>query len=830
MRDYLRNALLGNAFFLAIIVMVVFVVFSPLMFGYVFYDEEQFGFYYPQSFFQSEILEGKKLPYWNTMYYGGVPVSLEQFVSSYYPLHWILFGIFSFVAAHHLSIILATTAGCLFAYWFGRSFGFSNVSSFVLSMSYLLATGFLWLDVGTLVAHSFLVLPAVLVAVLKIDQQKRPVLFLLLGGAALGVGFLAGFPQIIFYMYSIALAFALYLDWRKDESLRTIARYRATLGLMGITILAALIGARQLLPSALLIDLTVRTSTYASQFGHSVSPSVFLNYLFPEYVRIPFIGGGASGFYVGALGFLSLLFGLAYARSRDTYFFLLLYGIIAGFAFHVPIFSWLNEHVSPFSHMGEQFRWILAAAFPLSFLAAHGYEKLISAEIKPERYRRFLLIGAIALCVLVAGSIAGTAGLHLLEKNPEFQKKFLDWYFAGKSKQLSQEHYLNVLRVTIEEAKTNLSLLQWRFSSVLLLLAAAFAALWLFLRQKISRETFSYLTVAIVVLNVFVAFMGQYRENLVSVELLREEPALVKELKRRESDLNAFRTSGFLVSDSLFTEVTSKTKLSETDLTALQKELMVNSSNMLYGIQKLDGFAPYRTLRANQLINTVVLPRGLEVFDDSSPALKTSGLRLLFNTDVSKVVSMEEKIKDLYKRLPLFSMMNVKYIYTLLPLSHPQLKEVASIPLAPHPIAVHVYENKSVLPRAYFARDVNFFSGRDIDLLEKVAKTADFAKETFIECAVCPPPLAGRNAAKIAEYQNGRIIISAGTERGGWLVFSEASFPGWDASIDGMAAPLYTANYLFQAVYVPAGKHTVEFVYTDITLSKWQKIKEIFRN
>jgi vacuolar-type H+-ATPase catalytic subunit A/Vma1 len=38
-------------------------------------------------------------------------------------------------------------------------------------------------------------------------------------------------------------------------------------------------------------------------------------------------------------------------------------------------------------------------------------------------------------------------------------------------------------------------------------------------------------------------------------------------------------------------------------------------------------------------------------------------------------------------------------------------------------------------------------------------------------------------------------------------------YPGWKASVDGDAQPIQRANYLFRAVRVPAGRHTVRFRY-----------------
>lgn len=45
----------------------------------------------------------------------------------------------------------------------------------------------------------------------------------------------------------------------------------------------------------------------------------------------------------------------------------------------------------------------------------------------------------------------------------------------------------------------------------------------------------------------------------------------------------------------------------------------------------------------------------------------------------------------------------------------------------------------------------------------------------------------------------------------GYVVFTQAFFPGWNATVDGVPAKIFRANAMFQAVAVPAGSHTVNF-------------------
>ena len=46
-----------------------------------------------------------------------------------------------------------------------------------------------------------------------------------------------------------------------------------------------------------------------------------------------------------------------------------------------------------------------------------------------------------------------------------------------------------------------------------------------------------------------------------------------------------------------------------------------------------------------------------------------------------------------------------------------------------------------------------------------------------------------------------------------WVFWSQEWYPGWVGFIDGENTMNKRADYLFQAIYCPAGKHTVEFIY-----------------
>lgn len=58
-------------------------------------------------------------------------------------------------------------------------------------------------------------------------------------------------------------------------------------------------------------------------------------------------------------------------------------------------------------------------------------------------------------------------------------------------------------------------------------------------------------------------------------------------------------------------------------------------------------------------------------------------------------------------------------------------------------------------------------------------------------------------------------VLRVASAAGGLLTFAEQAYPGWTALIDGGAAPIENWEIAFQAVRVPSGAHTVEFVYKE---------------
>lgn len=68
------------------------------------------------------------------------------------------------------------------------------------------------------------------------------------------------------------------------------------------------------------------------------------------------------------------------------------------------------------------------------------------------------------------------------------------------------------------------------------------------------------------------------------------------------------------------------------------------------------------------------------------------------------------------------------------------------------------------------------------------------------------------NSSRFASHL---IELQVESETGGWIVVAQTFYDNWRPYLDDWPQELWKANYGFQAVEIPAGKHAVKIVYED---------------
>lgn len=144
---------------------------------------------------------------------------------------------------------------------------------------------------------------------------------------------------------------------------------------------------------------------------------------------------------------------------------------------------------------------------------------------------------------------------------------------------------------------------------------------------------------------------------------------------------------------------------------------------------------------------------------------------------------------------------------------------------------VKIYQNVQALPRAYVVGQVVVADDDAAALAAladpgfepggRVALLADeLAAAGLLEQAAELASPAAPAALQVLSYQPEQIELAVTLDAPGVLVLADTWYPGWQATVDGVPAPLLRANTLFRAVLLPAGQHNVQFDFRPAALSR----------
>ncbi|MBK8521161.1 MAG: YfhO family protein [Chitinophagaceae bacterium] len=171
--------------------------------------------------------------------------------------------------------------------------------------------------------------------------------------------------------------------------------------------------------------------------------------------------------------------------------------------------------------------------------------------------------------------------------------------------------------------------------------------------------------------------------------------------------------------------------------------------------------------------------------------------------------AMNQSAKDSF---PVLNMLNMKYVIA----PDQEQKQTMAIP------------NPFAMGNCWLVKEVKFVKNADEEM--NALNSFDPAAVAFVDdrfkSAIPFTPVYDSTATiRLIENKNDEIKYEFNAAGNQFAVFSEIYYPhGWEAYIDGKKTPYVKTNYALRGLAIPAGKHTVDFIFDPTSVRVGEKI------
>lgn len=719
---------------------------------------------------------------WSPEIMGGFPIAFTQY-PFLYPPDLLLIRLLPPVHAYAWSLVLHLLLAGVLTYLYCRIVGLRGGPALLAAVSYQMSSEVVAGSSG-FEAHSAFVLPGCLLAVellLRRGWRYGPVLSLVVASALLG-----GHPQLVLLGLGGGACYALFRLTMLARSSGTGPAGR----LAGTMALAAALGvagaAVRLLPTWEVLQLSTRAAGLPQEAGTSGSLAIqglLVGYLLP-LSRMESLPWGSPG-YAGPVVVVLVAFGIRGLAGRALGRFLLCLAIVAGLLSlgdATPLYTLFQ--VPPFSFFREPSRLTLLSTFSFALLAGMALDSLWppSKSSEPNRARMLMISAVLAGVLVLALFVLG--GVFQFGAGP----------MADGLRYWGESRFVDLLNP-----------LRPRMALALLSIPAVLLVLSLAARGVLSRpqtEWILLLTTAAVLVPV-----AALLNPAIDPTVMARAPQTTGFL---EAGGGEYRVLGHRAGMRLYNHLRyygpTRESASTDDLRyRFQAEMLAPVTNLGWGIASVDGYEQLHS-RYQELV-----------------------LRYIDSERLSDWVTVSGKWAHLTmeERLRVLRMLNVRYLLSGVDLTSeaPLLELAGRVEVAPGlnsraAPSIYVLENPDPLPRYYLVSQAREFDS-DADVLDAVALgevdpgTAVLLSRNEAASGMSLLPDAGSPATaqgrvELTSARNDEVVLEVVTDSPGYLVTSDAYWPGWRAFVDGIEAPVLRANVSGRAVWLDGpGTHTV---------------------
>ena len=764
----------------AVLIILPLVLYARFLFGgRVLYWGVYLLQFYPWRQLAVEQIQAGHWPLWNPYLGAGAPLAANLQTAAFYPLN-VLFLLMPVERAFGWELALHVMLAGLFAYYLGRALGMDRFGALITGLTYGMG-GYLvarWVFPSMVYAITWLPLLLALTEkiVTKPRVKARTCRYTALLALTIALQLLAGHAQTSFYSLLIVAAFALWRAFRE--------RRRGIVKSAWPVVVAALWGlflaAVQLLPAAELAANSQRAGTLDDlQFAHELSfwPWRLITLLAPDFfgnpARSEYWAYGTYWEEAAFVGIMPLLLAALALAKR-------------GWRRRLPAGAQDSTSTTPALTLVPFFVLLSLVAvllalgnytpiYPILFRHVPGFG-LFQAPAR-------LMIGyALGVAVLAGAGAQAAAGLRI---TPRLRMALNLAVLAGLG--IALAGVFAALALSAIRASFSSSMIRLGITTALavgLLLARPSATgQGKSARLRPKREQWQVAAAALIAADLLAFAWGLapgtdpavYRAPVAADQFLQSQPPgrvavlypYAQEVYERYVSLISFGSA-----DPAY-------------LQGLRESLLPNLNAPLHvlGVGNYDPLTirPYRDLWDRIAANRGGSPEAA-LQGESQAALNLLGARYLVSDDA----------------LPLPT------IYDAGP---------------------RIYRNDAALPAAFVVSRVRVIEDDET----RLAALLDPAFDPRAEVLLTHPPSgtlpqsdqeqAGLPQAEPSVSRPGpdQVVIQVEMAQPGYLVLIDSYYPGWQATADGQAAEILTADHAFRAVALRAGKHTVVLKYRPLS-------------
>jgi len=805
-----------SAFILYLTLTVI--VFSGVVTGRgVFFAGDISQHYIPWETFIDNEIEAGHFPQWDPSFFGGHPIHAEGQSGILYPVTRFVYSIFDGALAFSIDMLLHLALGGFFLYLLTRNLKLGFYPALYAGAVFTLAGYPVSLIVNAPILRSVTWIPLITMLVWNIWH----------GSGVKGGTWLAIVIAIQIFSGSIqVVAMTLILILFMSVILFISCMIEKKTSLMPVFIiivialpLAFIISGIQILPTNELYQQSFIHLDLKEDVTYSFSTYHLLDMLIPPYWAqnpnvlmrdaIPF--QMTLFLYLGIVPFIMVLTGFFVSRSPWVWRLIAIIGLLMGLGEHTFFYPLMAKILPPLGNFRAPDRFLAFYALGASILAGYGFRNFVGRELPPDpRIKRkwYAFWGIFALLMF----IFALAVDYIIPGTLESLYTGIRETLVGWSE---SENTIQNIGIILRSAS-----LEILFAIVLVAGIVVFAIHY----RKSNQRTliigilvfFLSITESVVYLKINpgtkLITTSFYKSMPASVEAIFQSERVDKETENDSGNSNAYQNNRENRSSEESEAQKNKKlfRIAAVGYTDYSKTIFGETPLLLWyhGGGRIEDFIRFREILNPNFGNIY----GLDYI---------SGISSLYTSSWNQYIDMLEFQEGIFKSYPeyfgprvhLWDLSGVKYIMSNQEIREGRLEKI-------HSGEVFVYKNRRALPRAFVihpekvlpedqtVRDSMMKGELDLSkylVLDSVGE--DFEKyESY-------PDMMRYSPATVDEYKPTRIKISGVSIADGYLILTDAFYPGWGCQLNGKKIPIAKAYCYFRAVPIKAGKYEAVFTF-----------------